>query len=204
MSTVNASRTFRKSPVAYIGSVLLTLILVFILSAVAAGGTGGVRSFFELLTFLAVVRRIYRLFYLHTIRWVVSPQGLSVSRGILPWRKWHFLAPYETIFEAFYTKSFVGHFLNYGTIGIRRAEGVTSQWQEKRMQNSKVLAGLVNDRLAEHRASMKPAPMQPPAQPIIPAQSVGTDSLSDLARLKASGDITMEEYERMKARIIGS
>ena len=103
MSTVNASRTFRKSPVAYIGSVLLTLILVFILSAVAAGGTGGVRSFFELLTFLAVVRGIYRLFYLHTIRWVVSPQGLSVSRGILPWRKWHFLAPYETIFEAFYT-----------------------------------------------------------------------------------------------------
>jgi hypothetical protein len=72
------------------------------------------------------------------------------------------------------------------------------------MQNSKVLAGLVNDRLAEHRASMKPASVQPPAQPIIPAQSVGTDSLSDLARLKASGDITVEEYERMKARIIGS
>ena len=51
---------------------------------------------------------------------------------------------------------------------------------------------------------MKPASVQPPAQPIIPAQSVGTDSLSDLARLKASGDITVEEYERMKARIIGS
>ena len=158
MSTVNASRTFRKSPVAYIGSVLLTLILVFILSAIAAGGTGGVRSFFEFLAFLAVVRGVYRLFYLHTVRWVVSPQGLDVSRGILPWRKWYCHAPYETIFEAFYTKSFIGHFLNYGTIGIRRAEGVTSQWLEKCMQGSKVLTGLINVRLAEHRASMKPAP----------------------------------------------
>jgi hypothetical protein len=42
------------------------------------------------------------------------------------------------------------------------------------------------------------------APPVIPAQAVGQDSLSDLARLKANGDITVEEYERMKARIIGS
>jgi hypothetical protein len=39
---------------------------------------------------------------------------------------------------------------------------------------------------------------------VIPAQAVAQDSLSDLARLKANGDITVEEYERMKARIIGS
>lgn len=202
MSTVNASRTFRKSAIAYIGSALLTVVLVFILAAAASAGSGGVRSFLDLLTSLAVVRGVYRLFYLRTVRWVVSPQGLSVSRGILPWRKWHSHAPYETIFEAFYTKSFFGHFLHYGTIGIRRAEGVTSQWQEKYIHRSAQLAGLINSRLAEVRAAMRPAAAA--AAPVIPAQAVGRDSLSDLARLKANGDITVEEYERMKARIIGS
>jgi Short C-terminal domain len=195
------SRTFRKSFVAYIGVVLGSLILVFVLAAIASGTSGGASSFFDLLVFLAIVRGIYRIFYLRTVRWVVSPEGLSVAQGILPWRKSYLHAPYETIFEAYYLKSFIGHFLHYGTCGIRRAEGVTSQWQEKRMQGSAELAGLINSRLAALRASMKPGPA---AAPAIPAQSVGVDSLSDLVRLKASGDITVEEYERMKARIIGS
>ena len=202
MNTANTSRTFRKHFVAYVGEVLVTLILVFIFAASASGDSGGVSSFFDLLTFLSIVRGVYRIFYLRTVRWVVSPQGLSVSRGILPWRKWYFLAPYETIFEAFSSHSFLGHFLKYGTIGIRRAEGVTSQWQEKRIKGSRELAELVNSRLADLRASMRPPVAAAP--PVIPAQAVAQDSLSDLARLKANGDITVDEYERMKARIIGS
>jgi hypothetical protein len=202
VSTANESRTFRKHFIAYAGEVLVTLILVFIFAASASGDSGGVSSFFDLLTFLSIVRGVYRIFYQRTVRWVVSPQGLSVSRGILPWRKWYALAPYETIFEAGYTKSFIGHFLHYGTIYIRRAEGMTSQWREKHISRSAELAGLINSRLADQRASMRPAAAA--VQPVIPAQAVAQDSLSDLARLKANGDITAEEYERMKARIIGS
>ena len=124
MSTANASRTFRKHFVAYAGEVLITLVLVFIFTASASGDDGGVSSFFDLLTFLSIVRGVYRIFYQRTVRWVVSPEGLSVSRGILPWAKHYAFAPYETIFEAGYTKSFFGHFLRYGTVYIRRAEGV--------------------------------------------------------------------------------
>jgi hypothetical protein len=219
VTTATPIRTFRKSPVAYLGTFLWTCILVFVLSAVASGLSGGGRSFFQLLWVLALIRGIYRLAYLSTVRWVVGPEGLTVARGILPWRKWNRFAPWSTIFEAFYTKSFIGHFLGYGTVTVRRAEGVTSAWKETRMQGSHQLTGTINAALAQHRNLMAPAPMAapPPAPAAVPAPApepmasaaasptpwAGTDSLSDLARLKANGDITEEEYARLKARIIG-
>jgi hypothetical protein len=198
-ANLSVDRVFRKSFVAYIRWFLGVLIWVGIPLAVGLNRSGTLRTVLLLVALFFVARRIYLLFLLRSIRWEVREDGLFIGSGILPWRRGSFLCPYETIFEAVYNRRFLGHFLHYGTVSIRRAEGVTSAMSESYMNNGLVLVTLVSERLAGLRAAMKPTAA--PAMTLAPA---GVGDLAELARLKASGDITAEEYELMKSRIIGA
>jgi hypothetical protein len=196
-----SERTFRKHTVAYVGLVFWTPFILAIPLAVAVTQSGTLRLIFAGLCLLILVGRTYRFFYFRTIRWVVTDDGLRVSQGILPWRKWSFHHPYDTIFEAYYNHSFLGHWLNYATCSIRRTEGMTTAMSERRIRDAKTLTGLINSKLAEIRAAAKPVA---PAPVAAAASAPGTvERLSELARLKAAGDITADEYEVMKARTIG-
>src|SRR5262249_40123053 len=112
-----------------------------------------------------------------------------------------FICPYETIFEAYYRRGFFGHFLNYGTCTIRRTEGITSAHREAYMRGARELTGLVNDRVAQDRAARRPQA----AQTVVAAAPQGgsISELTELAKLRTSGDISEAEYEQMKSRIIG-
>jgi hypothetical protein len=196
--TASASlpRTFKKSFTAYLGLFARTLLLLAVPVGVAlAADSSGVQLGFGILAALILARQIYRFFYMRSIRWVVSDGHVVVRAGLLPWRKWSFDHPYETMFEAFYQHGFFGHFLNYGTCTIRRSEGVTSALSERQMHDAKTLVGIVNSKIASARAAKAGAP--------VIAQVTQFDGLAELARLRANGDLTADEFEALKARIIG-
>jgi hypothetical protein len=196
MADNTSSRTFRKHSITYVGVIVGTLFWLAIPLAVAITQSGTARLVAVGLCLLILAGRTYRFFYRRTIRWVVRNDGVRVSRGILPWRKSSFLYAYETIFEAYYTHTFLGHWLNYGTVAIRRTEGITSTMADRRIRDAKTLTTLINSNLKNLRTVMKPVTAAASEPGVV-------ERLTELARLKASGDINADEYEVMKARTIG-
>jgi hypothetical protein len=193
---MHATQTFRKSFVAYIRHVAGTVLWLAAPVAGALATDRPLRSVFILAGIVIFGWRIYGLVWLHTIRWVVRDGGLVVAHGILPWRKSHVEHGYSTIFEAFYQHGFFGHFLNYGTCTIRRTDGVSTGQRESQMKNAKQLVTLINSHRRDHDA---------PPRPVAAAATVrqlSVDSLTQLAELKASGDLSAEEYDVLKARIV--
>jgi uncharacterized membrane protein YdbT with pleckstrin-like domain len=196
--------TFKKSFVTYIGLGIGTLVALAIAIGGASVTDGWVRFGFIILALLIIPRAIYMFFYLRTIRWEVTDDAVIVRRGILSWRKVDFAVPYETIFEAYYKHGFFGHLFNHAECTLRRSEGSTTTLSETRMHDAKTLVALVNSKLATSRRS-------PDARPTAPAAAVaavaavaqtGVEGLTELARLRNNGDITADEYEVMKARLV--
>jgi hypothetical protein len=191
-----STTTFRKSFVAYIRHVARTIAWLVIPVAGVVATDRPLRSVFILAGIVVLGWRIYGLVWLHTIRWVVGDSGVGVAYGILPWRKSYFEHGYPSIFEAYYHKGFFGHFLNYGTCTIRRTDGVTTAQRESRMHNAKGLVTLVNSHLRDHHAPT------PPVAAAATVRQFAVDSLTQLAELKANGDLSAEEYEVLKARMV--
>ena len=208
MTNTTGVTVFHKSAVAYLYTALSTVVLAGFLGLVAATLSGGVKSFFVLLVLVVVARGLYRLAWLRSVSWTVTSDGLQIRRGILPWRKWSWYNPWATLFEGWYRHGFFGFLLNYGTSGVTRGEGVTSKIAESRMHDAKRLTVLINDGIASHRQRMAPALATPaPAPPVAPPVAAPADpvsGLSEISRLLANGEITREEFDTLKARLIGS
>jgi Short C-terminal domain len=190
-------RTFRKHSVAYVRWAIGTAILVGVPVAIAAATSGGLRIAFGVVALLVAGRRLHTFLILRSFRFTVTENDVTTAAGVLPWRKFYVTMPYETIFEAIYQHGVLGHFLHYGSVMVRRSEGMTTAWRETRVRDGHVLARLINDQLAQHRATLKP-------RTATAARADGVESLAELAKLRANGDITREEYELMKAKIIGT
>jgi uncharacterized membrane protein YdbT with pleckstrin-like domain len=138
---------------------------------------------------------IYNLLYLRTIEWIITDEEMRVKSGILPWRKRSFDHPYETIFEAYFNFGFFAKIFGYGTCVIRRTEGNTTAETESYMHDAKKITGLINARVKELRKAQRPATLAPTTRSAV-------QELADLAKLKAAGDISVEEFETMKGKIV--
>ena len=196
--------TGRKSFVAYVLSGVGTMfaLLLFGGPALMAGfnGHAGWALFLAFVALLFVASGVYNLFYLSTIKWAVTDEEVRVMQGILPWRKRSFGHPYDTIFEAYYNFGFFAKLFGYGTIVIRRTEGITTEESETRMNDAAKIVGLINARVKELRKAQRPVAV--PAV-VAPAARSQVQELADLARLRDAGDISAEEFETMKRRIVG-
>ena len=211
MTDTAGAMVFHKSFIAYVYTAVGTLLLAGFLGLIDAAVSGGAKSFVTLLVVAVVVRGLYRLAWLRSISWTVMPGGLSIRRGILPWRKLSWFNPWPNLFEGWYRHGFFGFILNYGTCGVTRGEGVTTKMSDTRMHDAKRLCGLVNEGIGTHRQRMMPAaampvaaPAPPVAGPTVAAPADPLAGLSEISRLLANGDITREEFDRLKARLIGS
>jgi hypothetical protein len=190
-------RTFRKHSIAYVRWAIGTLILLGVPVAIAAATSGGVRIAFGVLAVLVAGRRLHLLLILRSFRWTVTENELRLAAGVLAWKKVDIALPYETIFDVSYNNGLLGHYLHYATVVVRRSEGMTTAWRDRHIRDGHVLAGLIADQLAKYRATLKPGA-------VTAAGGDGVESLGELAKLRANGDITGEEYETMKAKIIGA
>jgi hypothetical protein len=209
MTTRSGTTVFHKSAVAYVYTGLWLVVVAGFLGLVEAQLEGGARSFVGLLIFLVVIRSIYRMLWLRSVSWTVTPDGVRVRRGILPWRKLTWYNPWGNLFEAWYQHGFFGFALNYGTAGVTRTEGVTTKMSDSRIHNAKHLTALINDHIQAQRQRMVPVhPFQPvPSAPAAAAAVASADpvaGLTELSRLLANGDITREEFERLKGRLLGT
>jgi len=196
--------TGRKSFIAYVLSGTGTMFAFLLFGGPALMfGINGYPGWAMLLAFVAlliVASGVYNLFYLSTIRWTITDEGVVVQQGILPWRKRGFDHPYDTIFEAYYNFGFFAKLFGYGTVVIRRTEGITTAESETRMNDAAKMAGLINAKVKELRKAQRPVAV--PAA-VTPAARSQVQELADLAKLRDAGDISTEEFETMKRRIVG-
>ncbi|KQU67511.1 hypothetical protein ASD62_13680 [Phycicoccus sp. Root563] len=202
MTTTSGGVVFRKSLIAYLYTIVGTVLLAGFLGLVAAGLSGGAKTFVTLLVVAVLVRGAYRVAYLHSVTWTVLPEGLRIRGGILPWKALDWHNPWPALFESSYRHGFFGFVLNYGTCVVRRSEGVTTNQTENRMHDAKRLSGMINTGIANHRARMVPVAAPPPPTPTAAVRPDPVAGLTDLARLLANGDISRAEYDTLKARLI--
>ena len=147
-----------------------------------------------LLVGLVLLSAAFRWLELMSIAWVVTAEDVIVQGGWLPWKKYRFEIPINSVFEAYYSIGFWAKLFNYGHCTIRRTEGTTSSFHERYLTRPQQLVGLINQKVKEFKKrSGRPGVTQPAS---------AVDQLKDLATLKADGSITGAEYEVMKQRII--
>jgi uncharacterized membrane protein YdbT with pleckstrin-like domain len=194
----------RKSFMAYVLSAIRTTFW-FVLWAIGAAVAFGfdhpiVGTILLGICLLVVANGVYNLIYLRTMKWVLTDEAVTVKFGILPWARTEFAHPYETIFEAFYTFGFFAKIFGYGELVIRRTEGNTTAETMSHMANPGVISAFINKKVKELRKAQK-APMSVTVAGAEAKSAV--EQLAELARLRESGAITAEDYEIMKARIVG-
>ncbi len=200
--------TGTKSFIAYISIIVGQAIFIGMVNALFFGiayGMGEAQAPEDAYYYLSLAWRgmnvylglmaIYNLFFIRTIRWIVTDEGVRIKSGILPWRKNDLFHPYETIFEAFYEFGFFAKLFGYGTCSIRRTEGITTAIAEIRMRNAAKIIGLINERLKLLRKETR-------GQAPTPAARTDAEELARLGQLKADGTITAAEFETMKRKVI--
>ena len=147
-----------------------------------------------LLVGLVLLSAAFRWLELRSIAWVVTAEDVIVQGGWLPWKKYRFEIPINSVFEAYYSIGFLAKLLNYGHCTLRRTEGTTSSFSVTYLARARELTGLINQRVKQYRKRQE--------QPAVKRAGGDVDELKDLASLKANGSITGAEYETMKQRII--
>jgi len=200
--------TGRKSIVAYISSVIGDVILIGIVNGVLywiARGMAEAEASEIAFRYLSwawkginvylVLMAVYSLFYIRTLQWIITGEGVRTRVGVLPWRQTDILHPYETIFEAYYSFGFFAKLFGYGECSIRRTEGITTAISATRMRNGGRIVGLINEKLKLLRKEAR-------GQVATHATRTDTEELAHLGQLKADGTISAEEFEIMKRKII--
>ena len=147
-----------------------------------------------LLVGLVLLSAAFRWLELMSIAWVVTAEDVIVQGGWLPWKKYRFEIPINSVFEAYYSIGFWAKLLNYGHCTLRRTEGTTSSFSVTYLARARELTGLINQKVKQYRKRQE--------QPAVKRAGGDVDELKDLASLKANGSITGAEYETMKQRII--
>lgn len=72
---------------------------------------------------IIIVTQIFKLLYLASVKWTFNGDELLVTRGILPWKKTRIQIPIFNIYDSSGSSGFLGHYLNFAHIGIRRLKG---------------------------------------------------------------------------------
>lgn len=148
---------------------------------------------------ILVVYNVFKMLSVSKVKWELTSKELIISGGLMPWSKTEFQVPIYTVFESFYSRSILGHFLNYGTITIRRTEGSTSHIVETRLANVRHLSAIINSLVDENKkketAVIKPSPKSQTATSI-------AEELAKLSELKTQGHLTPEEFDQMKKKLL--
>lgn len=148
----------------------------------------GVALLFSALSAIAGLRKV---------KWTLTDDVLHIQRGVLPWRQTDLSIPIYDIYEAYTTRGMFGHFLNFAHIHIRRTEGRTTQFNESRMERAGELSGLINERVRDYKKNKHVTVIHTDT----PERNIVSE-LKTLSDLRRAGDISEQEYERLKNDLI--
>lgn len=130
------------------------------------------------------------------VEWIFENDVLTLKAGLLPWKRTFFVIDISQIYDAYYENSLLGTLLGYGSLHIRRTDGVTSKTSQFRMTNHKKIISQINNSLSLYKKNSLPQPEQ-----IITKESL-SDELRKLADLNKDGVISDEEFQKLKNRLI--
>lgn len=130
------------------------------------------------------------------VEWIFENNVLTTKSGLLPWRRSEFETDISQIYEAYFTKSFMGTILGFGGLHIRRTDGVTSNIFQFSMNNHKKMVSEINKAISTNKIHQDEK-----SEVITPKESL-TDELRKLADLNKDGVISNEEFEKLKRKII--
>jgi membrane protein YdbS with pleckstrin-like domain len=151
-----------------------------------------------LLVFAAIVAisKILKVLYIASITWSFNGGELHVTKGFLPWKKTRIQIPIFDIYDSSVSIGFLGHYLNFGHISIRRTEGITSQFSERYLGSAVHFSGIVNQYVQEYKKGQNPVSTNHGQ-----VRDIGLE-LQRLVDLKNSGALTEDEYEKLKKKLI--
>lgn len=130
------------------------------------------------------------------VEWLFENNVLTIKSGLLPWKKSIFSVDSSHIYEAYFTKTFIGSILGFGGLHIRRTDGVSSAFYQYTMTNHKKLIKSINDSLVEVKKNQDLKPELAVTKESLP------DELRKLADLNKDGIISDEEFEKLKKQLI--
>lgn len=145
---------------------------------------------------IIAVKKILKLVYLSSVTWIFNGNELWVVRGIFPWNKTQIQIPIFDLYDSIVYSNFLGHYLNFGHIRIRRTEGVTSQIQETYLAKAVNFSETLNLYIQEYKKSRNLIDVNQ-----IQKSDLGIE-LQRLVDLRDTGAITGEEFEKLKKRLI--
>lgn len=154
----------------------------------------------SLLVFASIVAlsKILTVLNLASVRWSFNGGELRVTKGFLPWNKTHIQIPIFDIYDSSVSSGFMGHYLNFAHISIRRTEGMTSQLSESYLAKAAGFSSVLNKFVQDYKKDQSFVNKNP-AQ----TSDVGLE-LQRLVDLKNTGVLNEEEFERLKRKLIDS
>ncbi len=187
----------KKAGIAYFGvifAVVVALFVVLIISEVATAGSSEPPLWFFVAVVVIIALGALKWKSLNSTRWVVKQNQLIREWGFLPWTKRQFT--YSTmILEAGYKVGFFKTLFGYSTIWMTTSHGTTQEHSEPYMKDVKRLAEEILLMVRRCKEAEEPAAAAAP-------QKSAVDELKELAALRANSDLSDEEFEMMKAKIL--
>ncbi|MBK6973098.1 MAG: hypothetical protein IPH26_09180 [Sterolibacteriaceae bacterium] len=142
----------RKHWIVYVGPAFrlaVTAAIIWLLAqlAIANGLVDDpflVQAFAAAMLAFTATTSLYRVLLLASVRWSATPQRVDLARGVLPWKKFRYGAPYAQLFDCWYEHTFLGWLLGYANVRIRLREGTTHEIQESYLARGRKLSDRIN------------------------------------------------------------
>ncbi len=185
------SHTFRKHWITYIAPSFVLLFGLLVLLGSGHSSFGKAVGIFIVFVTMSVI------FQLINVKWTLTESGLRIQRGVLPWRKTDVYIPIDNLYNSYTKHNMTGHFLNYANVYIRRTDGMTSGFSEARIGHAKELSNMINGQIAANNLDRNKVVIQQH----VSDKSIASE-LKILSDLRSTGDISDQEYQRLKKDLI--
>lgn len=159
---------------------------------------------------LTIARLVYIILYKRTFTYVLTSQRVRTESGLLPWQKKMTYLTLDNIFEAYTRQGMNEKMFNYGDITLIKKDGLRSEYILAYIPDPLSFLSQINSE-KERPAYIQPQPVVTPQPPVsilpVPGQSASTafqitEQLEKLIQLKRDGNITEEEFEKLKFKLI--
>jgi hypothetical protein len=101
---------------------------------------------------------LYRYLELASVRWMVTERRISISSGVLPWKKFSYQASAAQLFDSWSERSFFGWLLGYANVRIRLRDGTTHFIRETHLAKGEVICHVINGEIERHNETSRTAP----------------------------------------------
>jgi hypothetical protein len=143
-----------------------------------------------------IILNSLKIYSLTAVKWTLNSTELMTTSGILPWSKVQWRIPVADIYESIYSRNILGHFLGFGNITIRRTDGTATRIYETNLGGARDFSGRITQKVLDfkvgkginHQTSEINAPF--------------VSELKHLVDLKNKGELTQEEFLKLKERVI--